>query len=139
MSDNNDPINSALGIGPININERSTAISSIVRDAFNDSAKEDFTFTRANLKDVIMNATDAIDKLAQIADSSQNPRAFEVLAKLMDTVVNASDKLIETHKKLQDIEKVNEPKNEEAKSVTNNLYVGSTSDLLKVIQGNKNN
>ena len=137
--EDDDPIGRALGIPPITIDERSTAISSIVRDAFNDSAKEDFTFTRANLKDVIMNATDAIDKLAQIADSSQNPRAFEVLAKLMDTVVNASDKLIETHKKLQDIEKVNEPKNEEAKSVTNNLYVGSTSDLLKVIQGNKNN
>jgi len=133
--EDDDPIGKALGIPPLE--DKSKAVTTIVRDALNDSANEDFTFTRANLKEVILNANDAIEKLAQIADSSQNPRAFEVLAKLMDTVVNASDKLVDTHKKLQDIEKLMEPRNQDAKQVTNNLFVGSTSELLSVIQNMK--
>ena len=82
--------------------------------------------------------TEAITKLALIAEQSQNPRAFEVLAKLMDTVVNASDKLITLQKTMTDIEKVHEPHNDEAKKhITNQLFVGSTAELAALIANNK--
>jgi hypothetical protein len=91
-----DPIDKALGINSV-VPTFEKTISTIISNARNDSASEDFTFARANIRDVIENGTDAIAKLAQIADSSQNPRAFEVLAKLMDTIVVASETVSYTH------------------------------------------
>jgi len=129
MSDNN-PINRALGLGPMPSNQ----LTPILQKIHDDSAKEDFTFARANIRDVIENASDAIAKLSIIADQSQNPRAFEVLAKLMDSVVDASDRLLKIQKDIKDMEKPSEPTSEEGKKiVNNNLFVGSTSELAKVI------
>jgi hypothetical protein len=136
MSDDNDDENSidkALGIGPIvtTINSAETTIATIVDNALNDSAKEDFMYARANLREVLENTNDAAIKLATVADQSQNPRAYEVLAKLMDTMINASDKLLELHKKIRDVGQIDEPQTH--KSITNNLFVGSTADLQQVL------
>jgi prophage DNA circulation protein len=140
--DNNDdesPIDRALNLGPIVPPDYSKSISTIVNTAKNDSAKEDFTFARANVREVIENGTDAIAKLATIADQSQNPRAFEVLAKLMDTVTNASKQLLDIQQQIRTIDKADVPQDEEAKKhVTNNLFVGSTSELQKMIENIKN-
>lgn len=134
--DDGDPINRALNLGPLP--ERSQAISTIIAAAKNDSAKEDFTFARANIHEVIENGNDAIAKLAVIADQSQNPRAFEVLAKLMDSMVAANKQLLELQKEIRTIEKADVPQNEDArKHVTNNLFVGSTSELQKMIDDMK--
>jgi hypothetical protein len=124
-----DPINKALGIGPLPTNKY---IASIVNELNDDSALKDFTFARSNIQEVIQNGIDAIAKLATIADQSQNPRAFEVLAKLMDTVVNASEKLLDVQKKVKEMTKANEPTGD--KTVTNNLFVGSTSDLQTILE-----
>lgn len=143
MNDDDDdesPINRALGLGSTPEDSRSEIIKSIVADAKNDSASEDFTFSRANIREVIENGTDAIAKLAVIADQSQNPRAFEVLAKLMDTVVNASRQLLEAQQQIRTIDKASVPQDEEArKNVTNNLFVGSTAELQKLLADMKNN
>lgn len=131
MSDES-PIDRALGLSPMQ--SQSTAISTIVSKAKDDSAKEDFTFARANVREVVENANDAIAKLAVIADQSQNPRAFEVLAKLMDTAVSASKHLLELQKEIRTIDRADLPQDETArKSVTNNLFVGSTAELQKIV------
>jgi len=130
-NDDNDPLNKALGISPI-IYEPSTRLAEIVSNLNDNSALLDFKFARANIHQVIENGTDAITKLAGIADQSQNPRAYEVLAKLMDTVTNASEKLIDIQKKVKDmidIDKPNSPNN-----VTNNLFVGSTTELQAILE-----
>lgn len=135
MSDES-PIDRALGLSPMQ--SQSTAISTIVSKVKDDSAKEDFTFARANVREVVENANDAIAKLAIIADQSQNPRAFEVLAKLMDTAVNASKHLLELQKEIRTIDRADLPQDETArKSVTNNLFVGSTAELQKMIESMK--
>ena len=139
--DNNDddnPINRALNLGPVARNDYSKAVSTIVNTARNDSAKEDFTFARANIREVVENGNDAIAKLASIADQSQNPRAFEVLAKLMDSMVAANKQLLDLQKEIRTIDKADMPQDEEAKkSVTNNLFVGSTAELQKMIEDMK--
>ena len=43
-----------------------TTISTIVANAKNDSANEDFTYARANIREVISNGSDAISRMAQI-------------------------------------------------------------------------
>lgn len=137
-NDDDNPINKALNLGPVARNDYSKAISTIVSTARDDSAKEDFTFARANIREVVENGNDAIAKLAVIADQSQNPRAFEVLAKLMDSMVSANKQLLELQKDITAIEKANVPHDEEAKkNVTNNLFVGSTAELQKMIEGMK--
>lgn len=136
--DDSNPINRALNLGPLATPDYSKAVSTIVSTARNDSAKEDFTFARANIREVVENGNDAIAKLSVIADQSQNPRAFEVLAKLMDSMVAANKQLLELQKEIRTIDKADVPQDEEAKrSVTNNLFVGSTADLQKMIEDMK--
>ena len=130
-----DPIGKSLGL-PTYTNE--TAVSTIIAAAKNDSAKEDFTFARANMREVIQNGSDAIERMAQIADQSQNARDFEVLSNLMTTVANASEKLLRIQKAIREIDRTDQPHNEEAKQVTNNLFVGSTTELQKILSDLKN-
>jgi hypothetical protein len=132
MTDDESPIDKAFDLAPMG--NQSTAVSTLIAKAHDDSAREDFTFARANVREVVENANDAIAKLAVIADQSQNPRAFEVLAKLMDTAVGASKHLLELQKEIRAIDKADVPHDEAAKSVTNNLYVGSTAELSKMLQ-----
>ena len=130
---NNNPIYNALNLSPM-----SDPIKAIVAKAHDDSAKNDFEMARGNIHEVIQNGTYAMEKLAQIADSSQHPRAFEVLAKLMDTMLQANKDLMELQKQIRQISAADAPTNENAQQVTNNLFVGSTADLQKVIEEMKN-
>lgn len=108
-------------------------------DAHNDSAKKDFEQARINLHDMIDNGKEALAKLAEIADSSQHPRAFEVYAKMMDSLLNANKELLNLQTKIREIKHADSPVSEKAKSVTNNLFVGSTAELQKMIKDMKTN
>jgi hypothetical protein len=110
----------------------------LLTTSHDDSAKADFEMARSNIHNMIENGTEAIHKLAQIADSSQHPRAFEVLAKLMDTMLAANKDLMELQVKIRTIESSDSPMNEKAKTINNNLFVGSTAELQKVIAEMKN-
>lgn len=134
---NEDPIGKALGLEPYEKTE--SAVSNIIADAHNDSAKVDFETARANIHGMLMNGNEAMSKLAQIADSSQHPRAFEVLAKLMDTMLNANQKLLDLQSKIREIDSVDTPISDKAKTINNNLFVGSTAELQKVLQDMKKN
>jgi hypothetical protein len=128
---NNDPLSDALGINPMmTVNN---TVKDIISSAHNDSATNDFEMARSNIHEVIQTGQEAIFKLGQIADSSQHPRAFEVLAKLMDTMLQANKDLMELQTKIREIKNIDEPNSAHAKSVTNNLFVGSTAELQKVI------
>lgn len=134
MTQNSNPIFAALNLPDIQ-NDQIKALSIKAHD---DSAKNDFELARGNIHEVIQNGTYAMEKLSQIADSSQHPRAFEVLAKLMDTMLQANKDLMELQKQIRTINAADAPTNENAKQVTNNLFVGSTADLQKVIEDMKN-
>ena len=135
---NEDPIGKALGLEPIE-NKVDNMVSSLLATAHNDSAKSDFEAARANIHNMIENGNDAMYKLALIAESSQHPRAFEVLAKLMDTMLNANEKLLDLQTKIREIESSDSPINEKAKTINNNLFVGSTAELQKVLKDLKKN
>ena len=69
-----------------------------------------------------------------IASQSQHPRAFEVLAKLIDTNVAANEKLLQLQSKIREIDAADAPLSEKAQTINNNLFVGSTAELQKMIQ-----
>ena len=135
MTDNedNDPIGKALNLAPIEKNENNV-VSDMLKTAHDDSAKQDFELARANIHSMIMSGQDAMSKLSEIADQSQHPRAFEVLAKLMDTMLNANKDLMSLQEKIREIDAADSPINEKAQTVNNNLFVGSTAELQKVLQ-----
>jgi len=132
---NNDPIGKALNLNPI---ETTSVVKNIISDAHNDSAKTDFDTARSNILTVIDDGQEAIHKMLQIATSSQHPRAFEVLGKLFETVLQANKDLMDLQVKIRDIQAKDAPISEQAKTINNNLFVGSTAELQKVIENMKN-
>jgi len=130
---NNDSIGKALNISPIE-----DQVKQIIAKGSDDSALADFNIARTNIHEIIQNGTFAIEKLSQIADQSQHPRAFEVLGGLYKVMLDANKDLMDLQKKVREIQAVDEPHNQDAKSITNNLFVGSTAELQKVLENMKN-
>lgn len=127
-----DPIGKTLGIEPLE--KKIEFIDKLLIDGLDDSATKDFELARTNMHEMINEGKEAMYKLAEIASSSQHPRAFEVYAKLMDTMMNANERLLDLQEKIREIKHADSPINEKAKSVTNNLFVGSTAELQKMIK-----
>jgi hypothetical protein len=138
-NDNNDSIGKKLNLTPMStpLDQNSKAISTIIADAHNDSVQEDFDFARSNIRQLIDDGNDAIFKLGQIAEQSQNARAYEVLGGIFATMLKANQDLLDLQKKAKDL---NKPSSTEGpKSLTNNnLYLGTTSDLAKLLKDMQN-
>ena len=97
-----------------------------------DDITRDYEYTRGNLYSIIEKGQEAIDGILEIAQESEMPRAYEVAGQLIKSVSDATDKLIDLQKKLKD---VNEETVAKGPSTVNNaLFVGSTSDLAKLIK-----
>jgi len=106
-----------------------------------EEAENDYDYARKNMYDVIEKGTQALEELLGVATSSQHPRAFEVLATTMKTLVDANKELVQLSKKKVEEEKANdEPQTGSGGNVTNNnLFVGTTHDLLKVLADMRKN
>jgi hypothetical protein len=96
-----------------------------------DEVMDDYYYARENLKNIIDNAQQSIDDLSSIASTSESPRAYEVLSTLMKTIVEANKDLLELQRKVKQIK---EDSSSQPQNVTNALFVGSTSELQKLIK-----
>ena len=94
----------------------------------------DYKYARENLYGVIEKSTDALDNLIDLAKASEHPRAFEVVAQLTKTLVDANKDLLDIQKKVKDLKKEDDEK-QQPHNVTNALFVGSTAELQKMISG----
>jgi hypothetical protein len=65
----------------------------------------------------------------------QHPRAFEVAANLVKTMVEANKDLMALAKQKKELDKIDNKSNPQ--TVNNNLFVGSTAELLKAIKSNQ--
>ena len=92
--------------------------------------RKDYEYTRGNLYSIIEKGQQAIDGILDVAEQSDMPRAYEVAGQLIKSVSDATDKLMTLQQKLKDVEEeVKGPTN-----VTNALFVGSTSELTKMLK-----
>jgi hypothetical protein len=110
-------------------------LPSIINVESKTEASDDFTYARDNLYDVINKGQDALEEMLEVAKQSQHPRAYEVFATLMNTMLAANKDLVEMQKKKKEFFVKEEEKM--AQSVTNNLFVGSTAELQKCIADRK--
>ena len=108
-----------------------TSIKKPNRLTKNDIEK-DYEYTRGNLYSIIEKGQEAINGILELAQESEMPRAYEVAGQLIKNVADATDKLMDLQKKLKE---VNEEEKVKGPSTVNNaLFVGSTSELSKLLK-----
>ena len=136
MSDSYESIDKALDIESEIV--ESKPMKPVPPKEEKDDIKKDYEYTRANLYSLIEKGQEAINGIMELAGESASPRAYEVAGQLIKSVADTTDKLADLQKKVKDLE---EDKPKTQNNVTNNaLFVGSTSDLSKMLkQGFLNN
>ena len=85
---------------------------------------------------LIDKAEESIDTMMMLASDTEHPRAFEVLSQTIKNISDVTKNLMDLQKQKKDLTK---EEREEAKTVTNNnMFVGSTTDLQRMLL-NKDN
>ncbi len=97
-----------------------------------EQLKKDYEYTRGNLYSLIEKGQEAVDGILELAQESDQPRAFEVAGQLIKHVGDVADKLIDLQKKVNDIEAPTKTK--EVTTTNNTMFVGSTADLAKFLK-----
>ena len=136
MSNIDDKLNEVLNIAgevlPATTQDESTELV-IPQDKDPDS---DFETGRENLYKLLDKGNDAIDGILALAKEGEHPRAYEVAGQLIKTVADVSKDLLELQEKLK---KIKDVPDKGPKSVTNALFVGSTTELQKLLKDKKKN
>tara|TARA_B110000003_G_scaffold259805_1_gene280097 strand:+ start:692 stop:1087 length:396 start_codon:yes stop_codon:yes gene_type:complete len=98
-----------------------------------ESVDNDYKYGRETLYNLVERGQDAIDGILDLCKETEHPRAYEVAGQLIKTVGDTAEKLLDLQKKVKELEN----ENPNLKSQTNNLYVGSTSELQKFLKNKK--
>lgn len=128
-----ESLSSVFDVQPITQTEVITKDGEII-SASNTKIEDDFDITRGNLRILLQQGQEALQKSLDVAMQSEHPRAFEVVGNLMKQLADINQQLLDLHQQKQ---KLDEPsKAEKAKQVTNNnaIFVGSTAELNKLIK-----
>jgi hypothetical protein len=121
-----DKIAETLGLEPLNNPEPKAVIEVLTTSS---QVENDYQFARENMIVAIEKGSEALVDILEIAQKSQQPRAFEVVSDLVKTLAQTNKDLLELIKQKKEIESKDGPK-----TVNNNLFVGSTSELLKMLK-----
>ena len=97
--------------------------------------KDDYEYSRDTYYEILENGKESMQLMIEVARESEHPRAFEVLSTMMKNMADVNDKLMDLNKKNKDINQKEELK--QLGSTTNNLFVGTTTDLQRLIQNEK--
>ena len=135
MSTIDDKLNEVLNITtevmPIEVEKKESKEVVVPEDKDPDI---DFETGRKNLYQLIDKGNEAIDGILGLAKEGEHPRAYEVAGQLIKTVSEVSQNLLDLQDKLKKVKDIPErgPKN-----VTNALFVGSTTELQKMLKEKK--
>lgn len=97
---------------------------------------EDYEESRETLKQLVRKGNDAIDHLLAIATDTEHPRAFEVVATLIKNTAEANEKLMTVQKTIRELKNIKSRDNN--LNVEKAIFVGSTSELSKLVKDLKN-
>ena len=132
MSKINDKLNEVLDIAnDVTVEEVKKTLPAVPEDKDPDI---DFETGRKNLYNLLDKGNEAIDGIIELAKEGEHPRAYEVAGQLIKTVSEVSQNLLDLQDKLKKVKEIPEkgPKN-----VTNALFVGSTTELQKMLKEKK--
>lgn len=129
---NKDPIANILNVTPMKVKEDNIVIYQDPAEKAELELDSDISYARDMIYGSIKDSSDAIDEMLEIAKQTQHPRAFEVVATLINAKREATKDLLDLHKKRKDLKKIE--KDEGPDTINNNVFVGTTEDLLKLIK-----
>ena len=92
----------------------------------------DYKYSREIFYGLVERGQDAIEGILDIAKESEHPRVYEVAGQLIKTVGETTEKLIDLQAKMKELDKDNSMPDK----VQNNLFVGSSAELQKLLKQN---
>ena len=99
----------------------------------------DYDSARNNLHKLLNQGQDALYHALEIAKQSEHPRAFEVVGNLMKQLADTNEQLLALSERKQKLDAPRQQEGQPKGQVTNNnaIFVGSTSELSKLINDMK--
>tara|TARA_S200000501_G_scaffold96358_1_gene89634 strand:- start:1634 stop:2053 length:420 start_codon:yes stop_codon:yes gene_type:complete len=133
MSDTFDKLNNTFNIEVDNTGEMPNKLSKVTNEppTGETDVHDDYQYSRAQLYSLIEKGQEAIQGALDVAQNTDHPRAYEVAGNLIKNIADIADKLLDTQKKLKDIE---EEKPKGPSTVNNSVFVGSTAELQKILK-----
>jgi len=132
-----DNLSKIFDIDPMDKNEVIKANGEVLppkSKKIEENINYDYDKTRDNLHGLLNQGQDALYNALEIAKQSEHPRAFEVVGNLIKQLSEVNAQLLELHDKKQKLDTPKGSDKNESKQVTNNaIFVGSTSELNKLI------
>lgn len=126
-----DNLSEIFDVAPIITSKPTQELTPVMQ--VNQALENDFETSRSNLHSLLAQGQDALYHALEVAKQSEHPRAFEVVGGLVKHLSDVNTQLLDLHKRKQSIDGPTNTK-KETSSVTNNaIYVGSTSDLSKML------
>lgn len=108
-----------------------------IPESIHSSYDEDLDLVRETLRGLVLDGANNLDLAKRVAEESEHPRAIEVLTGMIKQTSDNAHALLDMHKRNQDINVTQaKGKPDEQKSLTQNVFVGSTSELQKMLRGN---
>ena len=129
-----DGLDKTFGTEPSELKKHVEKVKPSLKKSETQDVKQDYEVSRAQLHNLVMKGQEAVDGILDVARASDHPRAYEVAGQLIKSVGDVADKLIDLQGKMKDLDKEEKrgPTN-----VTNAMFVGSTSDLQKMLKKQK--
>ena len=121
------------------IEEKSIEVLPAVINDNTNQIDADAEFARTNMRTLIDNGNKALTELSAVANQSESPRAYEVLATMMKNLADMNKDLLELQKKRKDLIPNADGFAGNAKNlnVDKAIFVGSTNELVKFLKNNK--
>jgi len=95
---------------------------------------DDYNFARTNLRDLIEIGMTVAADAASVAQQSADANTYASVAKVITSMVDANQKLLNLTKQKYELTPEPAEQAEKPGNITNNLFVGSTSELQKMIE-----
>tara|TARA_Y100001963_G_scaffold95931_1_gene132043 strand:- start:1613 stop:2020 length:408 start_codon:yes stop_codon:yes gene_type:complete len=97
-----------------------------------EEQSSDYKYSREVFYGLVERGQDAIEGILDIARESEHPRVYEVAGQLIKTVGETTEKLIDLQHKMKQLDKDDTMPDK----VQNNLFVGSSTELQKLLKRN---
>ena len=101
-------------------------------EGMSDDIQNDYDYQRKQFYNLVEKGSTAIDGILEIAKEGEHPRGYEVAGNLIKQVAEVTEKLGDLQEKMKRLQDV---PNTAPKNVTNALFVGSTTELQKMLKG----
>ena len=95
-----------------------------------EEQSSDYKYSREVFYGLVERGQDAIEGILDIARESEHPRVYEVAGQLIKTVSETTEKLIDLQQKMKELDKDDTMPSK----VSNNLFVGSSTELQRLLK-----